>query len=335
MKGNKSVSKKLLALFGLALLLTACVQTDSQEDGEYISVSEVYSKPEGEYAPLVVRMSTFDIVTESMTAQMENEYVSDYFNGVVDLTDEVVYFVRDTDDGSALKEQIFQYDLNSRVEERLTDDFVRTRQLIPTRDKVFFAATLWDMDGIRLGFYDKTTKELHYWNEDLDRQVECFCVDEANQKIYVATYSRKESEENSSKLGDEDQAESEAPIYTVWEVDFDFAQEKELFTERSKWIRMLLVSENRLLMLYDEKAGVDKPFKAMEYDLQAKTRSDFALPPFGIRCAAFSRDGESLYVVSLLPDSPSKLYEYRIEDEACTLLYEAKANEVIDSIFVR
>ena len=160
-------------------------------------------------------------------------YTAQYSLGAVDLYENAVYFSENDNEGG---DQIFRYDLNTKTKKNITNDLFAVNYIIPTKDKVFFAACKKDERNVSLGSYDKRTGEIKYWRDDKDTNIENMCVDQRMSKIYASIYSEKEDRYNLQHQGNDDFI---IAAHSVWEIDFNLEQNKKLFSLSNRWVRML------------------------------------------------------------------------------------------------
>lgn len=320
----------IFLISSICLLLTSCKSADrdpvEKDNRQYISITETYKNKDGESMDSLYTYFPADNNLEKLTDFPPS---AQYSLAVSDLADGKVYltkYVNNTED------QIFSYNLETKEEEQITDNLFAVNYIIPTKDKVFFAACKLGQANVCLGAYDKNTKEIKYWGDNGDTNIENICVDEETESIYVSIYSEKEDRYNLQHQTSDDFV---IPDHSIWKISFDFEDETKLFTIPEKWARMLLINGSKLLVIYDHKYNDSAtPSECIYYDLEENKKLDFELPPYRIEKgnASFSADGMSLYVLTELEnDENRKLYKYNLEDKSYELLFEPTENGFINN----
>lgn len=212
------------------------------------------------------------------------------------------------------------------------DNLFAINYIIPTKDKVFFAACKKGDVNVCLGSYDKLTGEIKYWRDDKDTNIENMCVNQKTGKIYVSVYSEKEDRYNLQHQGNDNFV---IATHSVWELDFDLENEKKLFSLPNRWIRMILINDSKLLSIYDKKYNDSStPSENLYLNLDTNIKENFTLPDYRIQKGdgAFSRDGENMYILTMLADDKERyLYKYNIAEKSFELLFKVD-DEFINNI---
>lgn len=327
----KSIRKYFYMIpFMIVILCVIGVISFHHSHFEYISITETRhdnSKREGN--DLVVSLYTYTLSNGKMNKVYELPLTAQYSLGVVDLSSHCVFYTRDVNDEG---DQIFSYDLRTRKTKQLTSNLFAVNYIIPTKDYLFFAAASHDAPNVALGCYEKSTGKLSYWGDDGDTNVECMCVNRATEKIYVATYSESEDRYNLQHQTNDD---FKIADHSVWELDYSLKQPKKLFTLPQVWIRMLIPNGKNISVIYDLKYNASYiPSRYFTYDLQSNEKIDFPAPPYRIQKgdAAFSSDLENLFVLSSLPDDTHRnLYQYNVEEQSYSLIFQASDHSFINN----
>lgn len=329
----KKIKRNILIIFlmsSICLLLISCNSADQapveKDNKEYISITETHKNEEGQ---LIVSLFTFFTENNEVEKAIDFPFTAQYSLGAYDLADNIAYLSKDVNN---VGDQIFSYNLETKEEEQITDNLFAVNYIIPTKDKVFFAACKMGQANVCLGAYDKNTKEIKYWGNDGDTNIENICVDEETASIYVSTYSEKEDRYNLQQQTSDDFV---IPDHSIWKISFDFEDETKLFTIPEKWARMLLINDSKLLVIYDHKYNDSAtPSECIYYDLEENKELEFKLPPYRIEKgdASFSEDGKFLYVLSQLnSDEKRNLYKFNLEDKSYELLFKSSENGFINN----
>ncbi len=315
-------------IWSALLILSVCITIsffifdNKQNDNiceEYISITETCRNEKDE---LITTLSVLFLDEKESKSVFEFPYTAQYPLGVVDLADNMVYFSADVND---VGDQIFSYNLKTKKTEQLTDNLFAINYIIPTKYAVYFVACKSGTSNLCLGAYDKRTGEIKYWGDDRDTNIEDICIDKANEKIYLVTYSDKEDRYN---LQHQDNGFTIAK-HTVVELDFDLQTSRELCNMDNEWIRMLVLNGDKLLIIYDhEYTNPIVPSNAIYYDLLHNSENSFSLPPYRMQQggAAFAKNGDIIYVTSQIEDGGKRnIYSYNLKTQEYILLYEAPA----------
>lgn len=330
----KNKTKRMITLFCLCFLLTGCKakQTgDKNGFGDYISIT---ATSKNEEKGLAVSLYVYDIGGKRVKKMVTFPYTAQYSFGAVDLYDHAVcYSQSDNDKG----DQIVRYDINTKKTEQLTDNLFAVNYIIPTKDKVFFAACRKGERNVCLGCYDKETKKITYWGDDRDTNIENMCVDEKEHKLYASVYSEKEDTYYLQHQDGKDGAI--VPTHSVWQLDFDLQHPTKLFSLANKWIRMLLIHDSKLLAVYDDKYNHSAtPSQCVYFDVKEHKREAFTLPDHRMERgdAAFSKDGKSIYLLTSLDANQDRaLYQYNIEDKSYHLLFQPEGEFINNCRWIR
>ena len=314
--------KRYFALLLLSICILVCVLIYFSNQNkvvykEYISITETYQNNNDE---LITKLSVFFPDTKESENVFEFPYTAQYPLGVVDLAGNMVYFSADVD---GVGDQIFSYNLRTKETEQLTDNLFAINYIIPTRHTVYFAACKSGTSNVCLGAYDKQTGEIKYWGDDKDTNIEDICIDEANKKIYLISYSEKEDRYN---LQHQDNGFTIAK-HRVVELDFDLQTSRELCSMDNEWIRMLVLNNYKLLIIFDHQYNNSiVPSEAIYYDLLDNSQNSFSLPPYRMQQggADFAENGDIIYVTSQLKNGGKRnIYSYNLKTQEYILLYEA------------
>lgn len=329
----KKIKRNILIIFlmsSICLLLISCNSIDNAVVGknnkEYISITETHKNEEGQ---LIVSLFTFFTENNEVEKAIDFPFTAQYSLGAYDLADNIAYLSKDVNN---VGDQIFSYNLETKEEEQITDNLFAVNYIIPTKDKVFFAACKLGQANVCLGAYDKNTKEIKYWGNDGDTNIENICLDEETASIYVSTYSEKEDRYNLQHQTNDDLVIAD---HSIWKIDFELEDAMKLFTLPKKWARMILTNGSKILVIYDHKYNDSAtPSECIYYDLVENKELEFKLPPYRIEKgdASFSEDGKFLYVLSQLnSDEKRNLYKFNLEDKSYELLFKSSENGFINN----
>lgn len=312
-------SKNIIKIF-VIILITAILASCNDGDSDYISITlTTYIQDD----PKEMTTSIYQYSLQSKETQkiFDFPYTAQYPLGVFSEKDNSVYF---TKRDSQERDQIFQYKLSVDKEYQLTSDLRAINQIIPTKESLFFVASITD-NILRLGSFNKDNQSIRYWGDE-DINVETITLNPETQKIYISGFSYSEDKENIEKQFVSDDNVYSTPLFVVYETDFNFQETKELFSTDS-WIRLLLMnkSNNSLVAIFDKEYNSPDPSKAVTINLKTGEAKDFKLPKERVQVdgGGYSSDGKEMYGTFILDDQRG-IYSYEVESQEYAPIFSSK-----------
>ena len=318
MKNKLFLAKGILLTVVFVLLLVGCNSKNSliQQNDDYISITRTtYIQPDTD--EMTTAIYQYALKTGELTEIFNFPYTAQYPLGVFSSNDKVVYYTK-TDDNK--HDQIFSYNIETKEETKLTTNLRAVNQIIPTKEKVFFIASLNRV--LRLGMLDKQSGVISYWGDE-DTNVETITINPDTEKIYISAFSYSQDREVIEKQFVSDENKYTMPLFSVYETDFEFTDTQQIFSEHA-WIKILMVNriDNKIIAIYDKEYNSEEKSKAVSINASSHELEEFILPPERMQVdgASFSVDGKGLYVTSVLNDKRG-IYYYDFESKEYTPVF--------------
>lgn len=307
---------KMIVMILITAILTSC----SNSDSDYISITlTTYNKDDTE--EMTTSIYQYSLQDKETKKIFDFPYTAQYPLGVFSEKDNSVYF---TKRDNQKRDQIFQYKLGVDKEYQLTSDLRAINQIIPTKEALFFVASIAD-NVLRLGSYNKDNQSVRYWGDE-DINVETITLNPETQKIYISGFSYSADRGNIEKQFVSDDNVYSTPLFVVYETDFNFKETKELFSTDS-WIRLLLMnkSNNSLVAIYDKEYNSPDPSKAVTINLETGETKDYKLPKERVQVdgGGFSSDGKEMYGTFILEDQRG-IYSYEVDSQKYSPIFSSK-----------
>lgn len=310
----------------LSIILSSCTfytNKSNEPVADYVSLTYSENATENNDGNIYTQILSYDSLTKEIKEVFKFEYTSQYPLGYYDKANELVYYTKRVGNDNDYGDQIFSTDLSNNEEKQLTNNLFAVNYIIPTQDKVFFAARSKGNEVLRLGSINKKTEEISYWGDD-DTIIEAMTVDKKSRKVFISTYSMKERNYNLlHQEGPAGQDNFKMPKHTVYQTDYDFKNTKELFSE-NLWIRTIMTKDDNIIALSDKKYNdAATPSMVISYNLTNNTTSEKLWSSFRMQVgdAGYSSDGNKIYAISVI-DNQRGLYEYDLDTQKYEPLYK-------------
>ncbi|MDU6855719.1 MAG: hypothetical protein E6370_15000 [Clostridiales bacterium] len=278
---------------------------------------------------MVTALYTYWPDTQEVKKQYEFPYTAQYPLGAVDLYSNSAYYSQNVEN---IGDQLFRVNLEDGRVTQITDNLYAINYIIPTKEKIYFAACLKGSSNICLGAYNKGDGKISYWGNDGDVNIANLCVNEKTQKIYVSTFSENEMLYNLQHQTNNDFV---VPKHIIYEMDFDFKDLKKIHSEEHSYARLVMNYKDNLLILSDSEYNNNIfPSKSIYYDLKTNKQLPFTLPQYRMESggASFSVDGKGLYVLTTLPsDVTRSLYFYNFKSKDYQLIYKSEEGAFLNN----
>lgn len=292
--------KNILLIISCMLLLVSCRNSNN----DYISIAcTTYDQPNTEN--MTTTIYQYIPKTGKATEIFSFPYTSQYPLGVFDSHSNTVYYTkRDT----LNHDQIFSVNLKTKDSVQLTTNLRAVNQIVPTKDKVFFVASIDRV--LRLGVIDKNSGIISYWGDE-DTNIETITINPNTEKIYISSFSYKKDREEIENQFISDEYSYSVPLFSISETDYSFMNTN-LIMSGHAWIRLLMVnpSNDNLIAIYDKEYNSEEDSRAVSINTASYEIEEFALPPERMQVdgGSFSADGNGVYVLSAINDERGVYY---------------------------
>ncbi|CAH1054818.1 hypothetical protein [Paenibacillus pseudetheri] len=320
MKNKKNLGRSLLFSIAFIFFLLGCNSKDKdrliEKHDDFLSITcTTYIQPDKE--DMLTTIYQYAPNTGEVKEIYNFSYTTQYPLGVFSSNDKVVYYTKRDD---SKRDQIFSYNVENKEETQLTTNLRAVNQIIPTKEKVFFVASIDRV--LRLGMLDKQSGIISYWGDE-DTNVETIAINPNTEHIYISAFSYSKNREVLEKQFISDENKYTMPLFSVYETNYSFTDTRK-FLSGHAWIKILMVNmkENKLIAIYDKEYNSDEKSKAVAIDVNSQENEEFNLPPerMNVDGASFSVDGKGLYVTSVVNDKRG-VYYYDFKSKEYTKVF--------------
>ena len=292
--------KDILLIISCILLLVSC----NNLNNDYISITcTTYDQLNTEN--MTTTIYQYIPKTGKTTEVFSFPYTSQYPLGVFDSHSNTVYY---TKRDNLNHDQIFSFNLKTKESTQLTNNLRAVNQIVPTKDKIFFVASINRV--LRLGAIDKNSGTVSYWGDE-DTNVETITINPSTEKIYVSFFSYKEDREAIENQFVSDEYSYSVPLFSISETDYSFMNTN-LIMSGHAWIRLLMIdpTNNNLIAIYDKEYNSEEDSMAVSINTTSYEIKEFILPPERMQVdgGCFSTDGNGVYVLSVINDERGIYY---------------------------
>lgn len=321
MKNKSILLRGILISILFMVLLIGCNSNSRIEEqpNEALSITcTTYIQPDKE--EMLTTIYQYVPKTGEVTEIYNFPYTTQYPLGVFSSKDKAVYYTKKDE---ANKDQIFSYHTETKEEVQLTTNLRAVNQIIPTKEKIFFVASIDKV--LRLGVLDKRSGIISYWGDE-DTNVETIAINPKTEHIYVSAFSYSQDREVIEKQFLSDENNYSMPLFSVYETDYSFKDTHKLFSVHA-WIKILMVNmmDNKTIAIYDKEYNSEENSKAVAIDSSSQEIEEFKLPPerMLVDGANFSANGKGLYVTSIVNDKRG-VYYYDFQSKEYTTVFISK-----------
>lgn len=266
----------------------------------------------------------YDINKKDIADFYSFPYDTQYPLGIYDKETDRLYFTQSANGG----DQVFYYDIAQKETVQLTDSLFAVNHILPYGNRVFVVVAPQSSRSIILGCIDTDSKEISYWMNDGDTNVETIYLDRMSEKIYISAYSSKQKDYNKENQGNDGMIMPDGILY---ETTTEFKDTREIYRLEEHIIRCILKNKTKVLVGLRRKID-DKQIKSAYIDINTLEVEDFLLPSAMERGgSAFSSDGEGIYLLASPDDYERGIYYYSIREQTYTPVFVPDTSGFINS----
>jgi len=312
------------------VLLSSCsnntdVKATESEITPYLSINyTTFDNGSNEDNGMTTTAYIYDLNQKEVVDFYAFPYDTQYPLGIFDKGTNRLYFSQDADGG----DQIFMYDIDTEETTQLTTDLFAVNYIFPYGETIFFVTNPKDeYHRLKLGSLDVSSREITYWKDDGDTNVETLYLDRINKKIYVSAYSLEERDYNLRNQGNNGSINPEGILY---ETDTEFNSTRELY-RREEHVMRFVLKHNNMVLTALQRTIDDKRLKSAYINIDTLEVSDFNLPD-GIQRGepAFSADGKGIYMLTVVDDKRG-IYYCDLDTGDLTEVFVPEGNGFINS----
>lgn len=180
------------------------LKEDVQMKRHYISIARTY---ENENGNIKTEYFMYDIERKEIEKIVET---AEYSNGIIDLSDNMLYFSKEVDSG----EQLFSYNLKNNIITQLTSTLQEIENIVSTKDYIYLIGKRIyesEQEGVCEPEFQpicikKATKEIDYYHK-YEHNIRAYKIwyNPVTKKIYTVFFDKNEDKlANEFELGKED-----------------------------------------------------------------------------------------------------------------------------------